>query len=243
MPFKEKIIRDYGKVPERGYMQKITIKKKVQKNGVNEQALYYVPALSLRNSDNQVRLLVPHPNGNDVMEFSTLAEAAAAIRKAGFEYKLPEGETVKEQKTSPEFSSRSDIAKLLFNKFKAKANDMNTSVVSSAITALAYLNNKNSIEIFISKLGEDNEKIRTAAIDALAAYQGNTVDRLIDTLSDSNWVARNSAITCLVKLSEYIDVEPEKILIPMINRIDDENPIVQANAIQAAGKIYKNIQT
>ena len=60
-------------------MQKITIKKKVLKNGSDEQVLYYVPSLSLKNSDNKVKLLVPHPNGNDTMEFSTLAEAAAAI--------------------------------------------------------------------------------------------------------------------------------------------------------------------
>ena len=129
----------------------------------------------------------------------------------------------------------------MFNKFKSKINDINSSIVSSSISALSCLNDSNAIDIFIEKLGEDNEKIRTAAIDALVNYQGAVIDKLIDTLTNTNWVARNSAITCLVKISEYADVEPERILVPLINRIDDENTIVQANAILASGKIYRNL--
>ena len=128
----------------------------------------------------------------------------------------------------------------MFNKFKSKTNDVNPSIVTSSITALSYLNDKSSIDIFIEKLGEDNEKIRTAAMDALVNTQMPVIDKLIDTLTNPNWVSRNSAISCLTKISEYTDIEPEKILIPIINRIDDENIIVQANAILAAGKIYRN---
>jgi len=224
-------------------MQIITIKKKVIKNGNNEQVLYYTPALSLKNSDNQVKLLVPHPNGNSVMEFSTLGEAAAAIKKAGFEYKLPDGETIEEESILPllKTASKSDLEQVLFNKFKSKINDINSSIVASSVSALSYLNDKDAIDIFISKLGEDNEKIRIAAIDALVNFQGEVIDKLIDTLSSPNWVARNSAIACLVKISEYTDVEPEKILVPLINRIDDENTIVQASALLACGKIYRNL--
>lgn len=224
-------------------MQKIIIKKKVIKSESGEQCLYIVPALSLKNSDNKVKLLVPHPNGNDIMEFNTLAETAAAVRKAGFEYQLPDGETVEEKNIQPlmQISSKNNLEKVLFNKFKSKINDMNSSIVVSSISALAYLDDKDAIDIFISKLGEDNEKIRTAAIDALVNYQGIVIDKLIDTLANPNWVARNSAITCLVKISEFIDSEPEKLLIPIINRIDDENTIVQANALLAAGKIYRNL--
>ena len=42
-------------------MQRVTIKKRTIKNEDKEQAYYYVPALALKNSDNKVRLLVPHP--------------------------------------------------------------------------------------------------------------------------------------------------------------------------------------
>ena len=223
--------------------QKISIKKKVIQNGDDKNYLYYAPAISLKNSDNQIKLLVPHPNGTDVMEFNTLAEAAAAIRKAGFEYKLPDGEVIENEAVETLIEAapqKSDIEALLFNKFKSKTKDVNPSIVTSSITALSYLNDKSSIDIFIEKLGEDNEKIRTAAMDALVNTQMPVIDKLIDTLTNPNWVSRNSAISCLTKISEYTDIEPEKILIPIINRIDDENIIVQANAILAAGKIYRN---
>ena len=222
--------------------QKISIKKKIIRTDNGENSLYYVPAISLKNSENQVKLCVPHPNGNDVMEFNTLAEAAAEIRKAGFEYKLPEGEIIEDGAINALVDNnpqKSDIEKLLFNKFKSKTNDINPSVVASSITALSYLNDKNSIDIYIEKLGEDNEKIRNAAIEALI-NSTDVIDKLIDTLANPNWVSRNSAISCLAKISEYTDIEPEKILVPIINRIDDENTIVQANAILAAGKIYRN---
>ena len=224
-------------------MQKISIKKKISKTENSENCFYYVPAISLKNSDNQVKLLVPHPNGNDVMEFETLAEAAAAVRKAGFEFKLPDNEIIEDEKlnTAGEKLSKSyNLENVLFNKFKSKTNDMNPSIVASSITALSYLNNKKAIDIFIEKLGEDNEKIRNAAMEALINSTNNVIDKLIDTLANPNWVSRNSAISCLTKISEYAEVEPEKLLVPIINRIDDENTIVQANAILAAGKIYRN---
>lgn len=177
------------------------------------------------------------------MEFSTLAEAAAAIRKAGFEYQLPDGEMISEEtvQTAIKPSDKNDLERILFKKFKSKINDINSSIVASSISAMAYLKDKDGIDIFISKLGEDNEKVRTAAIDALVNFQGLSINKLIDTLSSPNWVARNSAITCLVKISEYTDVEPETLLVPIINRIDDENTIVQANAILSAGIIYRNL--
>lgn len=222
--------------------QKIGIKKKIIQTGDKEKTFFYVPAISLKNSDNQVKLLVPHPNGTDAMEFETLEEAADAIRKAGFEYKLPDGEVIAnsqlEQLTST--PRRDDLEFALFRKFQSKTNDINPSIVAASLTALSYLNDKDAIDIYIEKLGEDNEKIRTAAMDAIVNAQTPVIDKLIDTLTNSNWVSRNSAISCLTKISEYTDVEPEKILIPIINRIDDENTIVQANAILAAGKIYRN---
>ena len=135
--------------------QKISIKKKVVQQENKESIYYVVPAISLKNSNNQVKLLVPHPTGNYAMEFNTIEEAVAAIKKAGFEYKLPDGEDIKNDE--PETivsttSSKSEIENILFNKFQSKTNDINPSIVASSITALSYLNDNNAIDIFIEKI-------------------------------------------------------------------------------------------
>ena len=219
-------------------MQKISIKKRI----VNGEPVYFVQALSLKNSENKTALLIPHPVGTEILEFNTLEEAVAAVRKSGFDYNIPDGEIVSEEVVADLTRTRkTDIENVLFNKFKSKTNDINSSVASSALKALSYLNDKDAIDIFISKLGEDNDKIREVAIDSLVSYKNGVVEKLIEALSDSNWVTRNSAITALTKICEYADVEQEEILIPIINRIDDTNPIVQSSALIAAGQIYRTM--
>jgi len=220
-------------------MNKIAIKKKFIKN--QNRHVYYTQALSLKNNVNKVSLLIPHPHGTDVMEFETLEEAAAAVKKSGFEYELPEGEYVSEQEVETiAKNKRTNLEGILFNKFKDKVNAINPSIAAAAITSFAELNDTEAIDIFIEKLGEENEKIRSAAITALVSYKGLVIDKLIDALTNSNWVTRHSAITRLMRTSEISDVDVEKILIPIINRMDDSNAIVQALAISAAGSIYKN---
>lgn len=220
-------------------MNKIAIKKKFIKS--ENKHVYYVQALSLKNNINKVSLLIPHPHGTDVMEFETLQEAAAAVKKSGFEYELPEGEFVSEQEVETiARNKRTNLEGLLFNKFKDKVNAINPSISAAAITSFAELNDYEAVDIFIEKLGEENEKIRSAAINALVSYKNAVIDKLIDALTNSNWITRHSAITCLMRISEVADVDVEKILIPIINRMDDSNAIVQALAISAAGSIYKN---
>ncbi len=220
-------------------MNKIAIKKKFLKN--ENKHVYYVQALSLKNNINKVSLLIPHPHGTDIMEFESLEEAAAAVKKSGFEYELPEGEFVSQESVETlAKNKRNNLENILFNKFKSKVNAINPSIAAAAITSFAELNDIEAIDIFIEKLGEENEKIRSAAINALVSYKELVLDKLIDALTNSNWVTRHSAITCLLRISEISDVDVEKIIIPIINRMDDSNAIVQALAISAAGTIYKN---
>lgn len=220
-------------------MNKIAIKKKFIKN--ENRHVYYVQALSLKNNVNKVSLLIPHPHGTDVIEFETLKEAAAAVKKSGFEYELPEGEFVSEAEVETAAKNkRTNLEGLLFNKFKEKINSVNPSIAAAAITSFAELNDSESIDIFIEKMGEENEKIRTAAINAIVSFKDSAIDKLTDALTNGNWVTRHSAITCLLKISEISDVDIQKIIIPIINRMDDSNAIVQALAISAAGSIYKN---
>lgn len=217
-------------------MQKVSIKKRI----INDEAVYYVQALSLKNSENKTAFLIPHPTGNEILEFHTLEEAVASVKKAGFDYILPDNENISESVIADlTRTAKSDVENVLFNKFKSKTNDVNSSVVISALKALSCLNDKDAIDIFINKMGEDNDKIREVAIDALVSYKEFVIDKLIDALDDGNWVTRNSAIIALAKICEYSDIESEKILIPIIKKIDDKNTIVQSTALIASGQIYR----
>jgi len=217
-------------------MQKVSIKKRI----INDNAVYYVQALSLKNSENRTAFLIPHPTGNEILEFHTLEEAVASVKKAGFDYILPDNENVSESViTDLTRTAKSDIENVLFNKFKSKTNDINSSVAVSALKALSCLNDKDAIDVFISKIGEDNDKIREVAIDALVSYKELVIDKLITALDDENWVTRNSAIIALTKICEYAEIEPEKILAPVMKKIDDKNTIVQSTALTASGQIYR----
>ncbi len=222
-------------------MQKIKIKKVVKDNKIT----YVIPALELKNINNDVGLLVPHPQGNSTTAFDTIEEAINAAKRAGFEYILPDGTednaTALDTKNIKDF--KNDIKEILYNKFSSKVNDMHTNISAAALSALNELNDNRCIEIFMDKLGEDNDSIRTIAINALVKNRNSVISHLIDALSDENWVKRNSAITCLEKISAYPDINIESIIVPLLNRTDDNNAIVQANAITALGNIYKNIMS
>ena len=217
-------------------MQKVSIKKRI----INDDAVYYVQALSLKNSENKTAFLIPHPSGNETLEFSTLEEAVATVKNAGFDYILPDNESFSETVvTDLTRTTKNDLENILFSKFKSKANDVNSSIAVSALKALSCLNDKDAIDIFINKMGEDNDKIREVAIDALVSYKELVIDKLITALDDINWVTRNSAIIALTKICEYADVEPEKILNSVIKKIDDKSTIVQSTALTSAGQIYR----
>lgn len=222
-------------------MNEIIIKKKIIKEDDSEQAVYQVPALSIKNSQNETAFQVPHPQGTSGLEYSTLEEAVLAVKNAGFNYILPQDASISEEKMNELLSlssTKNDLEEFIFNKLASQKDNMSVSVVASAIMGLAELRTPSAIDIFLEKIGEDNDKIRNAAIDALVEFQECVVDRLIDALTDSNWVKRNSAITCLTKIANTTELELEKVLIPILNRIQDTNQIVQANALYSAGKIY-----
>ena len=218
-------------------MQKVKIKKVID----NDNIKYIVPALELKNSNNSIGLLIPHPQGNSTIAYDTLEEAVAAIKRAGLEYILPSGEEVKEDFLNQisQNGTNDEIKELLYNKFAAKVNDSNSNIVTAALSALDNLGDERSIPIFMEKLSEDNEAIRNIAIKALVKEADKVTSILIDALSDSNWVKRNSAISCLEKLAEMPNIENEKFIVPLLNRVEDKNPIVQVSAITALGKIYK----
>lgn len=218
-------------------MQKVTIKKTT----AEDKTIYFVQALSLKNSENKTSLCIPHPQGNERLEYNTIEEAVFAVKQAGFDYILPDGETFHESVITNSASNKSDIEKLLFSKFKLKSDDINSSVAASALKALSYLNDSNSVDIYLSKIGEDNDKIREIAIEGLVLNRELVLEKLLNALSDANWVARNSAITALTKISEFADVELERILENVIKCIDDKNTIVQCNALISAGQIYRAI--
>lgn len=227
-------------------MNEVIIRKKVKKLDDLEQVTYQVTALSIKNSKNDISLQLPHPQGTSTLEYFTLEEAIVAIKKAGFEYIIPEGESVSQENIEQLLDTkqfRNNLEETVFNHLAKEVNNINVSVATSAIMGLAELRLPQAIDIFLEKMGEDNEKIRTTSIDALAEYQEKVVDILIDTLTDSNWVKRNSAITCLTKISNSTELEAEKVLIPIINRISDSNQVVQANALYSAGKIYSTQQS
>ena len=217
-------------------MQKVVIRKRV----VDGVSCYYVQALSLKNSENKISLLIPHPQGNERLEYKTLEEAVAAVKKSGFEYELPENESVSADLVKDlTRTSKTDLQNILFSKLKSKTNDINSSVSASALKALSYLQDADAIDIFLSKIGEDNDKIREIAIEALVSYGEIVIEKLISALEDTNWVMRNSAITALTKMSELTDADKQKILTHIIKRIDDKNTIVQSNALIASGQIYR----
>ena len=229
-------------------MQKIYIKKSIEKAGDNEIAKYIVPALPLKNSGNNIKLTIPHPTGTYKMEFDNLEDAVKAIKTAGFEYVLPNGETYIEplEKKTNKINKKDlplPLGDMIYQKLLSKINDSNSTIVASALEALSEIDNEKSIDIFLKKLGEDNETIRNVSINALLKSKELVIEKLIDLLTDSNWVTRHSAITCLSKIAEFNDIDKEQILVPIFNRIDDINPIVQTNAIQAVSKIYHNLKT
>ena len=70
-------------------MQYISIKKDVNKESGNE--VFLVPALTLKNSEGKTKQRIPHPLGDDYLEFSAIEDAIRAIELSGFKYVLPDG--------------------------------------------------------------------------------------------------------------------------------------------------------
>ena len=216
-------------------MQYIAIKRE-EKNG---KPVFAVNAISLKNKNKAVVQKIPHPLGTDVLNFDSLEKAKDAITRAGFSYVLPNGEKghAKPQAVKPQ-SGTPDYENAVFNSIIEKVNSANTNVAASAILALAEFQKIETFDILFNKIGEDNDLIRKNAISGICRYAGILQDRIINSLKSSNWVERNSALTCIQKIAEDNSADLEKFLLPLTEICNDDNTIVQANALLTIAKVY-----
>ena len=96
-----------------------------------------------------------------------------------------------------------------------------------------------SLDLFIEKMGEDNDTIRTSAIEAITKFGGIALPKLMQALQDSNWVKRNSAIISIGNISNSNPKEVAKTIVLLLDCLKDSNSIIRATAAQTLGKIYK----
>jgi len=195
---------------------------------------FVVPAIKLENSKGVKR--IPHPLGRDSITFNTLEEAKKAIELAGFEAMLPNGRvTISQEVSSTNDAYDSKIIDALIKETK----DFNPNIVACAINALSEINNANCLDIYLDKLGEDNEKIRQNSIEAIVKFGLKALPNVFNSLKSENWVTRNSAISCLQKLCEIDDVPIEDIINCLLQMLEDNNPVVKCSVIETLGIAYK----
>lgn len=217
-------------------MQYIAIKED-EKNG---EVCYVVNAISLKNKNKSIVQKIPHPLGDDALVYKTLEEAKDAITRAGFSYILPDGK--KGTKTlKPSISKISkDYDSLVLSVIQNKIESSNSSVVAAAIIALSEFPNELTFDILFDKIGEDNDLIRKNAISGICRYGNILQGRILDSLKSSNWVVRNSALTCISTLADSGNIDLEKCIIPLTEACEDNNTIVQANALVILAKVYQS---
>ncbi len=218
-------------------MQYVAIKKEIK----NNEEIFVVNAIPLKNKNKSIVQKIPHPLGSDGMEFKTLEEAKDAITRAGFSYILPDGKKeTKPQKVNKITYTENNYEELIYNAIKEKTNSSNANVCAAAILAISEFPKDETFEILFSKFGEDNDLIRKNAISGVCRYTKILQNKIIETLKSSNWVEINSAISCITNLATNSDIELDKFIIPLINATKDSNPIVQTNALQALAIVYQN---
>ncbi len=214
-------------------MQYVSIKK-VLKDG---REVFQVPALNLKNSEGTTKQRIAHPLGDDYLEFNTLEEAIRSAELSGFKYILPDG--TKPLEAKKEQLINNNIDDMVYNTLIKQVRDINSSVVAASITALGELGDIKLIDLFIEKMGEDNDSVRTSAINSILNFGEAGTEKLLQALKDENWVRRNSALITFSRLIDSETVNPEKILPSLIVMTEDKNTIVKTSAIQTLGKAYK----
>lgn len=214
-------------------MQYVSIKK-VIKDG---REVFQVPALNLKNSQGTTKQRIAHPLGDDYLEFNTLEDAIRAAELSGFKYILPDGTKPLEAKKEQPLNN--NIDDMVYNTLMKQVRDINPSVVAVSITALGELRDIKLIDLFIEKMGEDNDNVRTCAINSILNFGEVAIEKLLQALRDENWVRRNSALITLSRMIDSEMINPEKILPPLIEMTEDKNTIVKTSAIQTLGKAYK----
>ena len=123
-----------------------------------------------------------------------------------------------------------------------KVESSNSSVAAAAILALAEFPTEQTFDILFDKIGEDNDLIRKNAISGICRYGNILQDKIINALKSTNWVTRNSALACILNLTEIGNCELEKFIIPLSDTTNDSNTIVQTNALTTLGKVYQTYQ-
>jgi hypothetical protein len=217
-------------------MQYIPIKVS-EKDG---KEIYTVPAIPLKNSNRTVVQKIPHPLGTDAITYSTLDEAKDAVTRAGFSYMLPNGQkgtnaTVKQKVVQ----HGTNYEEIVLDTIKDKINSSNTGVCAAAILAIAQFPSEETFDILFEKIGEDNDQIRKNAISGICRYGQIMSERIINALKSPNWVTRNSALNCIVNLTEAENVDISQFIIPVSETCNDINTIVQANALSTLAKVYQ----
>lgn len=216
-------------------MQYISIKKSVKEGG---KEVFLVGALALKNSQGATKQIIPHPLGDNFLEFPTLEGAIRAIEISGFKYILPDGTKPEVPVQRPDTKDKT-YDELVYDALIVQTKDINSAIVAAAITALGELKDLKLVDLFIDKMGEESETIRTSAVNALLQYGSTAVRSIIKVLNDENWVRRNSAVICLSRLIDSESVNPEKLFTYLIEMTNDKNHVVKISAINALGKAYK----
>ncbi len=220
-------------------MQYVAIKCE-EKNG---KTLYAVSAIPLKNKSKTVVQKIPHPLGSDVLLYDNLDDAKDAITRAGFSYVLPNGEKghAKLKPVKPSYEGVNyDV--VVMNSVIEKINSSNSNVAAAAILALSEFPTEETFDILFDKIGEDNDAIRKNAISGICRYANILQPRIIEALKSSNWVQRNSALICIQNLTEDTSVDLEKFIIPLTEACNDDNTIVQANALSTLANVYRNFK-
>jgi vesicle coat complex subunit len=220
-------------------MQYIAIKKE-EKDG---KEFYTVNAIPLKNKNKSIVQKIPHPLGSDVLRYETIEEAKDAVTRAGFSYVLPDGRKgTKPTPKATKTTSGYDYSQLVLESIMNKIESSNSSVAAAAILALAEFPTEETFDILFNKIGEDNDLIRKNAISGICRYGNLLQDKIIQALKSTNWVTRNSALNCILNLTETNNIDLEKFIIPLSEATNDSNTIVQTNALTTLAKVYQTFQ-
>lgn len=217
-------------------MQYIAIKKEFK--DIDGKVIYLVPALTLKNSQGATKQKIAHPLGNDYLVFDTIEEAIKSIELSGFKYVLPDGTKQVESVKNTDLLNGS-YEELVYNSLIEKTKDINSSIVAAAITALGEMTDIKLLDIFIEKMGEDNEAIRVSSINSILPFGNRAIPKLLKALKDENWVKRNSALITIQRMIDSENVDVENLFYPLIEMLKDNNTIVRTTAITTLGKNYK----
>jgi len=199
---------------------------------------YLVSAIKIMHEKGERK--IPHPIGNDTIEFDNIEDAKLAIQTAGFKCVLPDGKMPIEKEIN---KNNLQYDKVIFEALLKEAQSSNSNIVASAIESLSEINSQNCLKLFLEKIGEDNEKIRNNSIDAIVKYGPKAIKELIIALQTDNWVKRNSIIICLQRFCKLENIYIEEIINILLHSLNDDNPIVRCSVIKALGLAYKNYKS